>query len=326
MTGKAVVEQSEELIRVTPDQIIDDPVTNVRPWSAADDDQEGLQALAESLKLGQVNPITLRPAGVEDRFFIVTGRKRVAAARLIGGGFELVARVRQMNDNEAFHEAVTENAQRKDASAMDNAQNIATVRAKYGLEGGKNTRKVADWFGKSPAWVTTHEKLLKLSDTDKQRVQSQGWTAQAAIDLVAQEHLEAGDVSAVADRAEQLAEEEAGKKGKKKKVKSKHVRQALREKGKGKAKASRGRAEIVGLFSVLDLNQYVGAAKEFLVAFGKFCAGKLDAEKTIETFNRAVGAVGAVSKAVSKKSAAKAAPAKKKAAKAQSSGKSKPKK
>jgi ParB-like chromosome segregation protein Spo0J len=77
-----------------------------------------------------------------------------------------------MDDQTAMAAAFAENADRKEVSLMDKAMGLLKLRTQFGLEGGKNTKVVADMIKKSPAYVTQHEKLVGLPVNIQKRINS----------------------------------------------------------------------------------------------------------------------------------------------------------
>jgi ParB/RepB/Spo0J family partition protein len=252
-------------------------------WSASDDDSDSIKELAQSIvAVGQINPIEVRwkiNSGATDpsdgQYAIVTGRRRLEAIRSLGDGFMVKATVLEVDDKKARQHALQENAKRKDPSAMDNAQNIAEVREREGWKGGKNTSKVAEYFGMSVAWVTTHEKLLGLDKSQQSRIQSNGWSAQAAFDLIGVQYKKRGEVQ---QRAEEIADKEAKDKGKpRRRVKSRHVRQAAQETQASSKPKQRKTREVVEFFERFDVDEYGrpdGVVRQFIVYLNKWLAGQ----------------------------------------------------
>jgi ParB/RepB/Spo0J family partition protein len=89
-------------------------------------DEDKLNELAQSLKeQGLIQPIKVRPLG--DEYEIVYGHRRVEAARR--AGFELIdATVEGMDDQQALIQALIENLQREDMTAMDTARALKALK------------------------------------------------------------------------------------------------------------------------------------------------------------------------------------------------------
>src|SRR5690606_13026930 len=86
-------------------------------------DEQAHQELAESIKKdGLQEAILVRPKG--DKFEIVQGERRYRAPKL--AGLESIqAKVREVDDEEAFHLAVIENIQREQLSPIEEARAFA---------------------------------------------------------------------------------------------------------------------------------------------------------------------------------------------------------
>ncbi|MCA0270873.1 MAG: plasmid partitioning protein RepB [Proteobacteria bacterium] len=98
-----------------------------------DHDEDGIAALAESLRLhGQQVPVLLRHSpNVEGRYDIVYGRRRVAALRQLGRPVK--AMVRDLNDRDLIVAQGQENSARKDLSFIEKA-NFARAMAAQGFD------------------------------------------------------------------------------------------------------------------------------------------------------------------------------------------------
>lgn len=90
-------------------------------------EQDGIQALAESMRqYGQQVPILVRPAGEPDRYRIVYGRRRLAAARLLG--MPIKALVRSLDDTASVLAQGQENSLRLDPSFIEKAVFVGALR------------------------------------------------------------------------------------------------------------------------------------------------------------------------------------------------------
>lgn len=89
-------------------------------------DEDKLNELAQSLKeQGLIQPIKVRPLG--DEYEIVYGHRRVEAARR--AGFDAIdALIEGMDDQEALIQALIENLQREDMTAMDTARGLRALK------------------------------------------------------------------------------------------------------------------------------------------------------------------------------------------------------
>lgn len=90
-------------------------------------DQDDIQALAESMRLhGQQVPILVRPSGEPDRYRVVYGRRRIAAARLLG--VPVKALVRSLDDTASIIAQGQENSLRINPSFIEKAVFVGALR------------------------------------------------------------------------------------------------------------------------------------------------------------------------------------------------------
>src|SRR5579862_3727688 len=158
-------------------------------------DEAELDELAQSIReKGVLQPILVRPAVFANEFQIVAGERRWRAATRAGVR-TIPALVRSLSDEEVLEIAIVENVQRKDLSAMEEADGYRTLVDKF----GRTQAQVADTVGKSRVHVANALRLLQLPD----RVQT----------LVREGQLTPGHVRPLigAADAERLAEEIVGR-------------------------------------------------------------------------------------------------------------------
>src|SRR5690606_776554 len=100
-------------------------------------------------------PILVRP--IKDKQYeIVQGERRFRAHQL-NGMEEIEVKIRELNDEDAFHLAVIENIQREQLTPIEEAQ----AYLKY-VEMGYTHEQIAHKVSKSRTHVTTRLRLLKL--------------------------------------------------------------------------------------------------------------------------------------------------------------------
>lgn len=326
---------NRELLFLSPDEIALPDVTDVRPWSSKMGDTEeeinAIEALAATIsEEGQNTPVEVRRNG--EGFELVAGRRRHRAVALINAGkakgealLPLIAiastDAKPLSDPKAFRHAMLENIHRKGLSPMDYAYDIKTIREKFGWEGAKGTKKVADFLKVAPATITQHEKLLELTEDIQAKVHKGELSGQDGFDLaaiakkagpekaaeVAQQAVETGkaveqaavdvaaetEVDEAAGDAGEAEGAETGKKTAKKKAakkkaaaaKSKVIRRATREVDPNKPKP-RTKGEIVEFFDGLEGPVYGhpnGAIHVFIQQFRKFAAGEIS-DRTMEKY------------------------------------------
>lgn len=176
------VSAAARLILHKPDELeqaaADLPVTEVKteridpnPWQprtslAVDDLAELVNSLSEH---GLVQPIVVRPQG--DRYQLIAGQRRLAAARQIGWA-DVPVRVLDVDDRQMSEIAIVENLQRRDLDAIEKATSFK--------------RYLASWGG-------TQEELAKRLSVDRSTVAN----LMRLLDLpiVVQEKLRSGSIS-----------------------------------------------------------------------------------------------------------------------------------
>lgn len=110
-----LLSDSERIIELDPDAIVPSPIPD-RFVSAYSDD--ALREIVESMRQrGQIVPGMVRPHGAPGNFQIVYGRRRLAAAKLLGCKFKTV--VRELSDEQAVILQGEENAERADLTFIE---------------------------------------------------------------------------------------------------------------------------------------------------------------------------------------------------------------
>jgi ParB/RepB/Spo0J family partition protein len=135
--------------RMIPVDLIDP-----NPWNghrAADDD-----LVASVTEHGILQNLVVRP--VDDRFQIVSGTRRMWAAKLAELK-EVPCLVRELDDRAAREITIIENLQRENLHPVDEAKAIAAL-----ISDGHTKEEVAARIGKTPAFVTRRVKLANLSE------------------------------------------------------------------------------------------------------------------------------------------------------------------
>lgn len=267
MSETAVAENSaeyvpnEQLIRLLPEEILTNPKFNIRSGVLRDGDMTD-EELRTSLKVhGQGQPVLLRR--IDEGYEIVAGHRRREQIGIINltleDGMEpmLVTGIaKDLSDAQALALAAAENLQRKNMNPMEDAALIQKIREEFKWKGGKNSKKVAEFLGKSPGWVTEREKLLALEEPIQADIQAGKLSAEAALVLPAVRPEMRGEVL---QEAQTLQMAEKAKKGQKaiikdgriELIKAKHVKAAARKKKAlkpGEFKAL-GRGEIMDFFA-----------------------------------------------------------------------------
>ena len=143
----------EEVISLKIDDVIPNPNQPRKLF-----DEQALQELADSIKAdGLQEPILVRPKG--DKYEVVQGERRWRAHKLAGMD-TIPAKVRDVDDETAFHLAVIENIQREQLTPIEEAQAFQRY-----AEMGYTHEQIAKKVSKSRTYVTTRLRLLKLMPT-----------------------------------------------------------------------------------------------------------------------------------------------------------------
>jgi ParB family chromosome partitioning protein len=120
-------------------------------------DEEALEELAESIRaIGVIQPVTVRETE-NGRYQLITGERRVRAARLAGIS-AIPAFVRKANDQGMLEMALVENIQREDLNAIEIALTYQRLVDECDLTQEDLSRRV----GKKRATVANYLRLLKL--------------------------------------------------------------------------------------------------------------------------------------------------------------------
>ena len=118
-------------------------------------DEEKLRELAASLReKGCLENLLVRRNGTPDTFEVVAGERRLRAAR-IAGLESLPCRVLDVDAAEAYRLSMTENLQRADVSAFEEADGYAVLRDSYRME----VAGIAQAIGKSEGHVRNRLRL-----------------------------------------------------------------------------------------------------------------------------------------------------------------------
>lgn len=123
---------------------------------------KGIDELAQSLKsVGQQQPIVVSPKNSDGKYVIQKGERRYRAA-IKAGLATLDCIVREPNSDAAKEliAEMAENVQRENYHPLEIAMGIQSLIEEFGLKKGE----AAEALGKSPAYITTHLKLLELDE------------------------------------------------------------------------------------------------------------------------------------------------------------------
>lgn len=122
-------------------------------------DEESLKELAESIKIhGIIEPLVARPDG-KDGYELVAGERRLKAAQMLGLETVPVV-VRKYSDEQVREVMLLENLQRKDLKPLEEAAALEFLITEMGM----NHEDIAQRIGKSPSWVYSRIRLLRLPE------------------------------------------------------------------------------------------------------------------------------------------------------------------
>lgn len=151
------------------DKIVPNPYQPRREF-----DETALKALAESIRqYGVLMPLVVtrteveRPGGgLESRYELIAGERRLRASRLIGlKSVPVVIRAEQ-DARMKLELAIIENLQREDLNAVDRAKAFAQLVTEFGLSHGEVGAKV----GRSREFVSNSVRLLALPEAIQQAI------------------------------------------------------------------------------------------------------------------------------------------------------------
>ncbi len=157
---------------VPPSQIIVQHQENTRLYSP---DVSDLVLGFETI--GQLQPCVVRP--IPGGFIqLVAGYRRWLAAMelvkrqkkagvAIEDQFKLKCIVEKMGPGDALLRNISENADRRSLSPIENAVAIQRLRSQHGWNDAEGTEKIAKVFGYKSGWVTKTEGLLALSEDER---------------------------------------------------------------------------------------------------------------------------------------------------------------
>lgn len=144
--------QSKEIVYIRIDEIIPN-----RFQPRLTFDEQELKELSESIKMhGIIQPLVLRKVG--DKYEIIAGERRYKAATI--AGLQVVpAIITEMDDKESAEVALVENLQRKDLTAIEEAQSYKKI-----LDMGYLTQEeLASRMGVSQSTIANKLRLLNLA-------------------------------------------------------------------------------------------------------------------------------------------------------------------
>jgi ParB/RepB/Spo0J family partition protein len=156
--NQTIMEITEKVDRVSLD-LISVSGTNKMFRSAKQLSEAALKELSDSItELDVIQPIALRPdPNQPGKFILICGERRFKASRQAGKQ-DIPAYIRNVDESEAFEMQMTENLQREDIHALNEAKGYKHLMEKYTL---LTTADLALRFGKSESYILQR---LKLND------------------------------------------------------------------------------------------------------------------------------------------------------------------
>lgn len=159
-------------------------------------DEESLEELASSIRVhGVLQPVIVRRVG-GDRYQLVTGERRLRAARRVGLA-EIPVIVREFSDAEMAEIALVENIQRQDLNALEEAEAMDRLMVEYGLTQEEMARRL----GRSRPAVANSLRLLQAAPAVREALANGALSAGHARALLA-----IGDPRAQAQLARRVAQ------------------------------------------------------------------------------------------------------------------------
>lgn len=130
-------------------------------------DENALNELAESIKIhGIIQPLVVRKVG--DKYEIIAGERRYKAAQIVGL-IKVPAVIMNLDDKQSAEVAVVENIQRKELSALEEAESYRKL-----LDKGYLTQdQLGTRMGKTQPTISNKLRLLGLSEEVKDALLNQ---------------------------------------------------------------------------------------------------------------------------------------------------------
>ena len=142
-------------------------------------DEEKLLELAQSIKEnGVIQPIIVRRSPLIG-FELLAGERRLRASQL-AGLTEIPAVIKHLSDDDLLYQAIIENLQRSDLNPIEEAHSYEKL-----IEKGLIHDEIAQIMGKSRPYITNLLRLLHLSESTRQAVETGKITQGHARQLVA---------------------------------------------------------------------------------------------------------------------------------------------
>ncbi len=127
----------------------------------SDFNKDELQALAESIKQhGIIQPLIVSPTGVNDKYDLIAGERRLRASMIVGLEKVPVVIREVDNDDTLLELALIENIQRTDLNPIEEAEAYNKLIEKFNYTQEETAKKL----GKKRSTITNTLRLLNLPD------------------------------------------------------------------------------------------------------------------------------------------------------------------
>lgn len=208
------------LIEVDPDSLLIDPdLESLRIWNGYSSQEDRIPELGRTIwENGQSDPALAYET--QEGLVLYDGHRRRKAVMWIRDEFDATFPLQVLVDptmtpEQALRAALLADSQHEHFTEIERGRNVKFLRSHFdGWDQPSGTDKVAEFLGVSAATVRNAEKLYNAPANIRQLVESGQITVSNAVDMIAaSSNLPAEDQARaqeqIADRARQLAEEEA---------------------------------------------------------------------------------------------------------------------
>ena len=165
----------ERLIRIAVDRIDPNPAQPRRLFA-----EEDIISLAESIQQnGLLQPLTVRQDKKSGRYILIAGERRLRALKY-AGITEALCVIHEIPDKQAAVLALVENIERQDLSFFEEAEAIRALMTEWNL----SQQELGEKLGKAQSTIANKLRLLRYSDTERERLIAAGLTERHARSLV----------------------------------------------------------------------------------------------------------------------------------------------
>lgn len=166
-------EQEKKLVNIKTEEIFPDPA---QPRKAFDEYE--LYKLSESIRQnGIIQPLTVRRH--ENGYILIAGERRLRAAKKAGLK-KVPCIICNITEKTAAIYSITENLQRTDLTLFEQAEAINKLINEYGI----SHTEAAERLGIAQSTLSNKLRILRLSETERQKITSAGLTERHARALI----------------------------------------------------------------------------------------------------------------------------------------------